>query len=475
MLTLLLTLLLVALYVLAGYPLIPKSVAPTPTQRLTLGFLLGALLSTLLVIVLDRLGLPLTLLVFLLGQVLLTGGIAALHLRRLRDLPKEFAFSFEPKDFPSVQWVFLPLFIYLALPMFWRAYYQPVVPDDSILGMDLVAKFAVREGQICSSLFTAPMLAADTQNQMYYAPFTMLMQIVYRLLGWDFGQVWLPLLANAFFLWLYAKLNDYLHPLLSGLSVLILVTTPEFYGYTYLLQTDLINAAFFAIGAICLTEGVLQGGRAHWIDAGLFWGGAVWIRSETIIFCGGITGAVFLIQALRKKQFLLLEGAFALSPAVLFFLIWHGLYFGAVFPDPPENQIRLELTDFGALAGIFAEMNRYIFDLRFWEAIVPLFFILVIGSGGWELYRRFGQKDENQAWGDWGWPLLMLAMLYVAFGFIVYHFPAANVPYTFRRGFFKFLPLFLYCWALTGGLRQLSAWLWKLEGTPPKASATKTA
>lgn len=74
--------------------------------------------------------------------------------------------------------------------------------------------------------------------------------------------------------------------------------------------------------------------------------------------------------------------------------------------------------------------------------------------------------------------VLWIVSLYFAFVVVIYFFPTANVPFTLRRGFFKFLPLLVFAVACTEGARRLSTWVDRWENgvsTRTAPTATRTA
>ena len=126
------------------------------------------------------------------------------------------------------------------------------LPRDAVVGMDLVAKIAVEEGTIASSVFTGPELAGRLSNQPFYAPFVMLMQLIFRLAGESLGQVWPSVLFVAFTVFLYDWVRERLHPVLAGLLTLFFLTVPIVHTYSYFVITDLANAVFFGVAAAYL-------------------------------------------------------------------------------------------------------------------------------------------------------------------------------------------------------------------------------
>ena len=152
-----------------------------PVQVLSLSLLAGLPLSTLLVIAIDRIGVginaPAVLIAFMLAAVALNLG-ARDRARSVLTGPWPRLGSFRPYEA-----VFVVVVGCFALISLWQCVRLPVVARDATVGADLVAKYAILEGRINSSIFTGEALRGQLSNQPYYAPFAMLMQVVYRLAG----------------------------------------------------------------------------------------------------------------------------------------------------------------------------------------------------------------------------------------------------------------------------------------------------
>ena len=133
---------------------------------------------------------------------------------------------------------FLVVIAVLVLLSAWRCWYLPATTRDACVGMDLVAKYAVQDGTLRSSVFHDAFLRPYLSLQPFYAPFTALMQVLYRLTGLAFGKLWLTLLLVAFLVFLYRRLRESLHPCLASAVCLLFLAVPEMYAASYLVLTD---------------------------------------------------------------------------------------------------------------------------------------------------------------------------------------------------------------------------------------------
>lgn len=336
---------------------------------------------------------------------------------------------------------FLVIIFFSIVPV-WRSYYFPPYSYDSMLGIDLIAKYAVRDGSISGSeLFkTLLPLTKRYDNQLFYAPYAMLMQVVTRGIGIDFGQVWLGLLSFFFNLYFYAIARKHAHAAVAFFALLFVLFVPEFFAYTFILQTDYSNAVFFFIGAYYFYEYHQERGNTSLILAclGMFF--ACWSRTETIFFIP--FGSLWLLVAAYRKlkaitpELIRAPFFFSFIPALAVFL-WSVLYKNLYLPDTVSlgEQIQLKSGNLAAMVGQhFQEMNEVvIFKMDYWNYTVLLFLIASFIGLSLSVYRK--------ALPHGGVFLFWILVIYVGFHLLLLMFPAVNIPFTFRRGFFKLIPL----------------------------------
>ena len=358
---------------------------------------------------------------------------------------------------------FLAFWAYLLFISGWKSAWFPNLPFDTIVGPDLVATFAVREHTLVSSVFTEHLPSVSIfSNQPFYAPFTAMQQIMYLLTShgigpFAFGKIWLTILVIAFGLFLYAELRERIHPLLAGLLVTLLACSPELFAYTFLLQTDWANAAFFATGVILLQRYLESKQRGAFVASTLFLALACWTRTETILFVP-IASLLLLISSLRSSPRRAIIRAGALFIACLLpFVFWNYIILRGYVSLPANAHLgtyHLIVNDyFSKLLATYTSMNKQVvFDADYWNYAVPVFFVLTV------LNIVFFRDKQG---------LIILVWIfgtYVLFGLLILHVDGANIAYTFRRGFFKILLLMYFYLGSTSLFQWLSNWLYRWEG-----------
>ncbi len=357
-----------------------------------------------------------------------------------------------PFDAKIYEIPFILMGLYLVYISSWRAYYLPVTPYDAIVGMDMVAKYAAKEGHIISSAFTHPNLSGHIQNQMFYAPFTTFSQLLYRLAGHTIGQTWLGVVCGAFFLWFYGKTRSITHPVIAGICTFLLIAIPEMYAYSFMFLTDYSTAVFFGAGVVYFYTATQDGTLKTLILSALMFGFSVWSRSDSIVFIPFGALVIFIIsRKIGMKEALFRAGAFSAIPAV-FFTLWNILFF-QLLPRVPQNQIGENAGNIGSLLVAYSDIiNKLVLnEIYYGYAFMILFLWFILSL----IVTRSLKGWEVSVW---------VLILFIGFGLIVNIFTAASIDNTIKRGFFKFFPVIYFYIAISPLSQQISGWMYRLEG-----------
>ena len=174
---------------------------------------------------------------------LLPGATAFLRTRSLRH-PALPVISIRIYELPAIL-----IISFLVLVSVWRCYYLPPTSRDALSGPEAIAEYAVKEHTMINSLFTADL---STTNNQFKSPFLISLQVIYKMAGYPFGQIWLSMIFISFTLLLYQLLKKTLHPILAGLLLLLLTITPEIYAYTFMILYDYSNMVFLFLSLYLL-------------------------------------------------------------------------------------------------------------------------------------------------------------------------------------------------------------------------------
>ncbi len=333
-------------------------------------------------------------------------------------------------------------FMYISL---WKCYFYPNIPFDTIVGPELIAKATFFEGTLRNSVYTDFLTKTyPLSNQPYYAPFIMLMQVIYLCMGSLFGKVWLSGMVLAFFLYFYFELRHYIHPILAGWLLTLLWFMPELYSYTYLVQTDYPNAIFLFIAFSCLYRYYLDKipRQADFWLSSLFFGLACWTRTETILFLPVV------LLLLPRQRFIQKTLSYSIIPLALF-IGWNYLFLGVLVPKAvPLGVINFNFSHYFSRGwATLAGTHKIMFDIAYWNYSFILFFILLLINIS--LYRTRTELLK----------LSWVMGVHIIFMLIVLHIEGANIPFTFRRGFFKIIFLTLFYAGTSQLLINCSRWI----------------
>lgn len=466
--TILLALLIGAQFLL-GYGITVRLQAVRTTYCLIgLSMLIGLGVSSVVPFIVQFAGLPIIAPTVIGGIV----GLAVLSSLSLRS-KKERLLSRTGKNGLAANWYELPflgVWLYLLFISAWKCNWFPNTTFDTIVGPDLVARFAVLEHTLVSSVFTKHLPNVSVfSNQPFYAPFTAMQQIMYLLATeqtgvFAFGKLWLTLLVFSFGLFLYADMRERIHPVLAGTLVTILAFAPELFAYTFLVQTDWANAAFFASGVMLFQRYVETEAKGAFWASTLLLALACWTRTETIFFVPIGTLILFVKRIRVSPTEAIKQSAIFLLTCLLPVLFWNYGFLRTYVPLPANTYIgtfRWVYTNYlTGLLRIVQNMNdRVVFHASYWNYTVPIFLSL-------SLLNLLIFRDKRGL-GVLAW----IVGVYVLFALILQHVEGANIQYTFRRGFFKLLFLMCFYLSTTSLLRWLSIRLFAWE----RAQAVKLA
>ncbi|MBN9399386.1 MAG: hypothetical protein J0I17_04335 ['Candidatus Kapabacteria' thiocyanatum] len=417
-------------------------------QLLSVSLLLGMFLHTVLVFLIELAGIYLTR-----GSVLGVAALAAVALQfPAKGLGAAYRSMVEPGAWSPRLYdvVTIAVGCYLMFISVWAAYYWPVTPFDAMAGIDLVARTAVMEGHLNNSIYTEPLLAGKLSNQPFYAPFAMIMQVVYRLIGFPFGQMWLPVLSIAFLAFMFDMLRQRLHGVIAGLLFILLVSIPELYGYSFLVQTDYLNAVFFGIGGLMMIDAIRRSSQPSLWLAALMLAGACWSRTETvfIVIAAVLSMTPWLTRSFDRK--VAFRGiAVVIGLSLLSFALWHVLYFRLFLPVHPQTAAEITGFDGARFLAVTSETISDVFgDIGLWGLIWIIGGAVIAG-------QAIGRAAKKTSFGD-VLPVIWMVVTVVALLFVGTMFQSAIVSQTIRRGLFKLFPFMFFYLTTAPVLRMLS-------------------
>jgi len=383
-----------------------------------------------------------------------------------RSLPR---LTFEVKPYEMPFFVIIGFFLFLSI---WRGYYLPPTSRDALSGPEAIANIAVTEHTLVNSFFGIDLWSTNNQ---FKSPFLISLQLIYKLAGFPFGQIWLSIVFVSITVFIYNALRERLHPLLAGMLLLLFIMTPEMYAYTFMILYDYSNMIFFFLSLYFLFSWIRggdqpptqAGARNPFYFAGLLMGIATYIRSETLALALLFLPLILWVQLHRKtppKQILFTNLLFFL-PSLLGYYLPSQLYIKYYLPVHYDigGLVNNNLTSlqplFQRYGDIFTRLLTGEFAIHLWGYI---FYLAAILFGAEALFlRRFNREARN-------W-LYAILVLYIGLGALGWLLPMMNLNETTKRAMFKMLPLVLFYLANNELLIRLSHAINRWESIPSKS------
>jgi hypothetical protein len=372
--------------------------------------------------------------------------------------------------FKIYEWPFMILFGMMLIASLWRSFYQPVVARDMLSGPEVIAEYAVREHTMINSFFTVNL---ETTNNHHKPPFIIGLQIIYKLIGFPFGQIWVSIVAIVFTIFLYQLLRERVHALIACTLLLFFFAIPELYAYTYVMLFDYSNMVFFFVAVYFLQQYFVTAQKRSFYFSALLFAFATFIRLETLVFAAMMVPMTWL-HVYRKKESL--KGIFSLSimlvalPFVVYFL-WVNIYLKYYMPAQfhLDQQINSNLSDLTPLFTRFKEMHSKLllgeYSRPLWAYFILVFLLIV--AFDLVMFRRI--KKESLTW------YYAIAVIYFGLPLLGYLLPLMDLLNTTKRGLFKIFPLTLLIMANTTLLQKLSLRITHWEIAPEPMAKVKQA
>jgi hypothetical protein len=362
---------------------------------------------------------------------------------------------------------------FLMLVSVWRCYYLPPTSRDALSGPEAIAEYTVREHTMVNSFFHVDLWSTNNQ---FKSPFLISLQVIYKLAGFPFGQVWLSIIFISFIVFLYQALKERLHPLLAGLLLLLFMMTPEPYAYSFMILYDYSNMVYFFLAVWFLFEYFRNKIPAWFYFAGFLMGIATYIRSETLALSLIFLPPILLMQWREKLTFktLVLRDVLFFLPVVIGYWLPMQLYIKYYLPvhynlDSLLNTHFLELGPlFQRYSDIYTRLLTGTLAIHLWGYFFYLTAILFVAEAV-VMRGRFTLEARN-------W-LYAIVTLYLGLGVLGWLLPVMDLIDATKRALFKMLPLALFYLANNQLLLRLSRSIARWESIPfvQRVAATRGA
>lgn len=368
-------------------------------------------------------------------------------------------FQIRPYEIPY--WLIIGFLIFVSV---WRCYYLPPTSRDALSGPEAIAEYAVREQTMINSFFKIDLWSTNNQ---FKSPFLISLQIIYKLAGFPFGQVWLSIVFVCFVVFLYHALKEKLHPIIAGLLLLLFLLTPEMYAYSFMILYDYSNMVFYFLGLYFLFRALNSTGPEKTSSslsfAGLLLGIATYIRSETLVLVFLLLPLILVAQRREgwgKKT--VLADLFFLLPSLISYYLPTQFYIQHYLPVHYDigTLVNGHLTDLHPLFERYGDIvTRLLFgtlSIRLWGYF--FYFAGVLFMAELVFIRRWNKEARN-------W-LYAVLVLYLTLGILGFVLPMFNLLETTKRALFKMMPLVILYLANNELLLRLSLRISRWEAIP---------
>ena len=464
-------LLLLILFLLSGLGILQLfGLRLKPAYTVTLSLLLGVAVASFLPFLLQLCYIPLTASTIF-GTLVLAALLLSIptwmRIRReglgsLRATLIPQRFVIQPYEIPF--WMVIGFLVFVSV---WRCYYLPPTSRDALSGPEAIADIAVREHTMINSFFHVDLWSTNNQ---FKSPFLISLQLIYKLAGFPFGQVWLSTVFISFTVFLYHALREKVHPIIAGVLLLLFLMTPEMYAYTFMILYDYSNMVYMSLGLYFLFAWCSAGDKKNFYFASLLLGIATYIRSETLVLLLPFILPILLAQRREKlplKKGLIADGLFYLPALIGYFLpSFYNTHYLPVHLDV-EGMVNPHLSDISPLFQRYSDIVTRLlvsdFAIHLWGYIFYVTAILFVAEA--VFVRRFTR--DARLW------LYALLVLYLGLGILGWVLPLINLNETTKRAMFKMLPMCIFYLANNTLLIRLSQAMSRWELAPSSSGAAK--
>lgn len=426
-------LLLTLAQILIGYAILSTCNVHFNKKRiLPLSLLTGIGVVSVVPFILDLVRIPLTAAIIFSVIAIITILLTILSFKKIKD----FKFIIPTVELYEVPWLLVILATFIL--GLYNALSVPVTPRDVLCGPEPIAEFALTEHTFINSAFEREM---PLNNGPFKSIFIPSLQLIYKLIGFSYGKIWVTITSATFLLYMYYTLSSRIHAVLSGFFILLLLFVTEAFAYTYLVLYDYSNMIFYFLSLYFIKEHLNNSSKKNILLASLFMCIATYIRAETLVLAGIVVGYLFLHKVI-KKQFSLKDllpiVALFVATAITYFItsnLWLNHYLPVVYDVSGEvNNNLLNLNP------LLTRLNDITFTLIYSEwgithygYIFSIFTLLLIAELA--IYRKLS-KDATY------W-IVMFLLTYLGIAVVGYLLPLADLFNSTKRAIFKLLPIML--------------------------------
>jgi len=408
------------------------------TEKIGLSFPIGICLETIMMLIMDQLNISMVAKHLIISQITLLVLLSALtFILTKKEFFASIVHSFKQtyKSLNLVWLMFIVLIVGLEYANFSRCMYFPPNDRDSLCAFVTVGVVTAQEHTYKGmSLFDAAYYpdSHGSANYTSYAPMLQLGIAYFYTLGAESSKALPGFMFLFFLIAFYGVVKRCTTKTGAAITTFLMMSSPEFIGFSAITITNVIQAVFASLGIIYLALYLKGRSNKDLYLSGILLGLNMWCRTEGIVFIGAAM-IILLIDTLRKKTFKtsLICLALSILPAAFwyFFMIRNNMTTDSIaitrlFWDSSKMS-----TITGAMWGLFKNEDYY--------GITFLIFAIMLIADGWFVWK----KKDNIAL------LSMFILATIFYCLILYHIDykwdsITNVlQYSSKRFLFCFVPI----------------------------------
>lgn len=311
------------------------SVKFTLIEKAGLSFPLGMAFTCFLMLLLDRVNIPLTPAPLLASQAFLLAGLCLFVYFYRKDAWVSLRESVSPsslKDVNLVWLLFILMTVYVEYMNFSKCMYFPPSDRDSLSGFETIGYIASQEHTFKGlSIFDERYMLGIHGPASYitYAPLVQLCYAYVYTLGAETSKIVPALMYLFFLLAFYGAASRAAGKTGAAVATFFVLLTPEMLGFSSLSMTNVIHAVFASLSVIYLSLWFQTREKKDLLLCGALLGGNILCRTEGIVFTAAVLLLLF-IDAFRSKRYrgFVQASLWALVPLVVWTLYrkMNGLY-----------------------------------------------------------------------------------------------------------------------------------------------------
>ena len=292
------------------------------TEKLGLAFPIGIGIQTLLMLVIDFMGLPLNTTIISLASIFfMIGPVFLLYKRKEEGIACcKRLFKLDYKKY-NLLWLFLiGIIAYFEYMNFAKCMYLPTFDRDSLAGFDTIGYVIAQEHTFHNlSLFNLDYMPHmhNAGSYISYIPMIQLSYAYVYLFGAATSKIIPALMYLSLILAFYGSLKRMIGHTGSAFITFLMMITPEMIAFSSLSATNAIHAVYASLGIIYIALWIKKREKKDLYMGSLLLALNLWTRMDGIAFIGAAL-LIVLIDSLRNKQFRnLVPVALTLLPALL--------------------------------------------------------------------------------------------------------------------------------------------------------------